>query len=374
MPMEPRFGAPAYGPHTELWLVEHGDLYVHIQGQDASMRFLVDCESIERVSSIWYTLIKARRDRYGYLGHLSGAHGHWFGKLEVPIAGDPYYHYLLFRIIHKTRAPIPQTLTQWELYDLLVITEEYQISPSLLRPWVASWLEPYRAWPGPGPHEYTVDFLQGLYSRVWIAWVLGETEVFRQIVELLVREVSPGRIRGFLVSGIPLIMSPEIPDLFRYMEDARDTYVARLLYVFRKEIKEDREERFCSLQGRPDAEKSTCDLIVTRSIMRGYQDQVVAPAQGRERKESVKATYERLKRIQIVNFSSLMGDAPRTTPDGPTHDECCNPTARLHNEMDEVLSEPVFSYEVYREHLEQRAKATGLDQAEEKGTKRESED
>ncbi|KAK8135034.1 hypothetical protein PG984_007046 [Apiospora sp. TS-2023a] len=345
----------------ETTIDEQGDLLVHIANDEENQRFLVDSNALSRLSGKWKSLIQELRDAH------DDAIGARCTKLTISIKGRPDYHWLLFRIMHGDFECIPEELAESQLFDILSLTEEYQIRLSLLRPWIPMWISTHQRWPGTtGPCDAA-----GLYNRLWVAWILGEVKKFHELLILLVQEVVPGNGDAeLLISGKPLPQSPDIPGLFvvnsisDYLRSERESRVSDLLNVFDKQVYlcETGQTRYCKFAERPDTERSMCDFIVAGSILRGYHNQVVEPAGSSRarRRQSVKVTYDRLKSIVIHTYSCIPVDGTPSPPAGQTHEGRCNPTAGLHEEL-QMITEMEDLDDCFLQHLTQQARLTGLD-------------
>ncbi|KAK7949265.1 uncharacterized protein PG986_010151 [Apiospora aurea] len=370
MTLEARLGAPAIKQRS-VWLDERGDLYLTVYNSKETQLFRVDSKSLSRASRKWRLIINEKLERMRATGFIR-AHT----TFDLFAEGDPGYHYLLFRIMHYNFGELPDTLTETELFELLTITDEYNIWPSLLRPWIAAWIEPHQAWPGPGPYDYSSDFVRRLHNRLWVAWKLGEIEMFRKLVEILIKEVAPGKGTELLISGKPLPKSSEIPGLADFLEKERKQRVSDLLGVFQEELRhcQNGERRFCTLIGCSDLERSMCDFIVMGSIIRDYHKHVLDPAghRGKEKVQSVNATYDRLKSIEIHNYSIIPGDGiAATSAPGLTHNGC-NPTPWIHDKLDAIMFRSTWSLDAgLQKSLEYVSQLTGLGRPRVKGTKRE---
>lgn len=200
--MEGNLGAAPVEPR-ETTIDELGDLLVDIVNDDGNKRFLVDSNALARVSETWKTLIRDSRDAHD-------ANGPRDTKLVVSVKGDPGFHHLLFRIMHGDFESVPEELTESQLFDLLSLTEEYQIRLSLLRSWIGTWVETLPTWLILPPYE-----IKRLYNRLWVAWTLGDINMFNRLLTIFVREVVPANLGAELeIFGKPLPRTPEIPGLF----------------------------------------------------------------------------------------------------------------------------------------------------------------
>ncbi|GJC80443.1 hypothetical protein ColLi_03281 [Colletotrichum liriopes] len=102
--------------------------------------------------------------------------------------------FLLLNIIHGHSMTIPDTLKPEELYQLLVVTEKYDMT-HVLRPMVSMWFQPYK--------KATIVTGKGIF--LCIAWALGHEETFRNVALDLVLMSKVGDNGQLLdINGIPL--------------------------------------------------------------------------------------------------------------------------------------------------------------------------
>ncbi|KAK7978621.1 hypothetical protein PG996_004676 [Apiospora saccharicola] len=333
----------------ETRLDKQGDLLVHIANDEENQFFLVDSHALSRVSGKWKPQIQELRDAHDRAQCT---------KLTISVQGRPDYHWLLFRIMHVDFECIPEELSESQLFDLLSLTEEYQIRLSLLRPWMPMWIQPYKSLVGPGLHDAI-----RLYNRLWVAWVLGEVKKFHELLIVLVQDVVHGDGDGVLLNnGRSLPRSPEIPGLFSYLRRELESRVSQLLHVFERHLHiRNGPVQYCKFAERPDTERSMCDLIVSGSILRGY-NRMVGPTGFDYRYMNVKATYDSLKTIKIYTYSCMPSDGAPAPPACQTHEGLCNPTVVFHEAMGLIMEMKDLDH-CFLQHLSRQAKLTGLERS-----------
>ncbi|KAF7548039.1 hypothetical protein G7Z17_g7313 [Cylindrodendrum hubeiense] len=89
----------------------------------------------------------------------------------VRLPGDRFEPVLtVLAIIHHRFDLVPITLTALELYQILAVTEKYDMT-EITRPWARQW----------------IDYVQQTTQPVlaWIAWELGEANIFMHAVDML---------------------------------------------------------------------------------------------------------------------------------------------------------------------------------------------
>jgi hypothetical protein len=84
---------------------------------------------------------------------------------------------LLFHIIHAKFEQVPQTLTLFELYEIAVMSNKYDMT-RILRPWAKNWFEPHAK-------SYKADDRELL---LWVAWELGAEDVFEKAAKEITLE------------------------------------------------------------------------------------------------------------------------------------------------------------------------------------------
>jgi hypothetical protein len=107
---------------------------------------------------------------------------------------------ILLRIAHLQFKDIPVTLSYDHLLNLATLVEEYDCI-SIVRPWLATWLENEEMeWKEP-EHE----------CWLYIAWAFGRHEVFKSLALKMVKEIAVD-VDGvtFTLSGEPI--SQPLPD------------------------------------------------------------------------------------------------------------------------------------------------------------------
>jgi hypothetical protein len=97
---------------------------------------------------------------------------------------------ILMRIVHYQWASVPRSMSLDKLYDLCLLSDRY-MATKLLAPWIENWSAPVReaAIPksvarSPG-NGVAVAYRQGGFEqkKVWIAWELGMSASFAELVK-----------------------------------------------------------------------------------------------------------------------------------------------------------------------------------------------
>ncbi|KAK8091117.1 multidrug resistance protein [Apiospora phragmitis] len=266
---------------TQVTLVEDGDLIIKISDTNTpcvtinpcetihpcgNKQFLVDSNAVSRSSEKWKDLVAAS--------------GHDTGQKVVALEGNAASHEILFSIMHLSSHAFATSLGCY--MD--------PTSPSMARS---------------GPYEYNNYFLYRLRERIWIAWVLGKKDLFKELISIVIKDAYLDEDSKLSICQDTFTMTPNIPGLLEYMEKERKERPRQLLDVFQEMRKrKDRTESFCrNARVCFDNEMSMCECIVADSLSRGFHDEVVGQAkQHGEDTESINDTYERLKNIKILNL------------------------------------------------------------------------
>lgn len=154
--------------------------------QDGDLRLLVGCEvdpangqrdfvvcsrTLARATSVFKTMLYGA---YKEGKNATDPAKEWL--VELPDDGPAPFKILL-HIIHAQFDHVPQTIALGPLYDLLVVSQKYDMT-HLLRPWVRSWSEPLAQ----------LAKLPGHERLLWIAWELGTDQIFANMAINMIME------------------------------------------------------------------------------------------------------------------------------------------------------------------------------------------
>ncbi|KAK8135030.1 hypothetical protein PG984_007042 [Apiospora sp. TS-2023a] len=385
--------------YSKVVLVEDGDLLIRVA--DTKFRgdkeYLVDSNTVKRLSKRLDVLVAKRRADFRYD--------------VVCIEDDVECFGILLSIMHCKFGDVPSELDDSDLYKFIQVTEEYQVT-HLLRPWAATWLEPYQddsfLWPFDTDKELA---MKTLGERLWTAWVLGEKEMFRKLTGYIIKKVpfnDYDEVHFGEGSAFSLLKDPEITGLMGYVRGEQLRRLRQLHQVFEKVMERGSKyynrflggERrpndyyedydccecgkhhiwgeFCQLCTRPEDEQALCNNVTLGSIIRGYRQHMaylidhdyISISDDKETntsesinpggmKISLMHRLRGLRDIKIYGLPDAAGAQTRTVY-GKTHGDC-NPTAWIRAQLEDVLSS--IAEDLGREmesSLDERARLSGM--------------
>ncbi|KAK8040062.1 hypothetical protein PG993_008473 [Apiospora rasikravindrae] len=362
---------PSGESFTQVVLDDDGDLLIKVIDSASwplqNKEFLVDSHTMARASEKWKELVKAMQKH-------SSSSKHPITNLR----GNSTAYDLIFFVMHCRFADIPTKLDQPTFYELLKITEEYQVT-YLLQPWVVKWVKDHQEPPCVVPPQYDrVYFIPDLHERLWIAWVLGAKLMFRDIIMFIIRKMSIDECSTVLIDGADLSKNCEIPGLLDYLKKQYHDKTQALRGVFENAMENkdyrfyganesherkvvyhcecgqhDLDGQFCRLCTIPSHHRDRCNIMILGSITYGYRQKMATI--GNQTKQTISELYESLVDIEILNNPD-----ERKTIFSKTHD-FCNPASYIARQLDKVISSiaEVLGADL-EQHLDRQAKFTGL--------------
>ncbi|KAF4911299.1 hypothetical protein CGCF415_v004722 [Colletotrichum fructicola] len=192
----------------------------HEGGRD----FVVCSRTVARWSKVFNAMFFG-----GFAESISSARdGTWTIALPEDRAAPLF---LILAIIHGTHQPIPMGLGRDELFDLLIVTEKYDMT-HVLRPWASQWVQNLPL----DNYENTT----GQYRDVWIAWELGcEASFCKMLNDILwdCRVDDAGQLIN--VHGVPLSIIPclEPSSILENISFKRAELIERLINCLRRAMK-----------------------------------------------------------------------------------------------------------------------------------------
>ncbi|KAH0438212.1 hypothetical protein CcaCcLH18_03479 [Colletotrichum camelliae] len=150
----------------------HGDLTLKVGGDKIAHEFVVCSRTLGRGSPVFQAML------FSGFAESKPADGAWIVQLPDDL---PSPMLIVLHIIHGHFEHIPQALEQHELYQLLVVTEKYDMT-KILRPWASKWFDPYKK----------TTSVNGNQSLLWISWELGHEEVFLRLAKDLMFKIRLG--------------------------------------------------------------------------------------------------------------------------------------------------------------------------------------
>ncbi|KAI1276956.1 hypothetical protein F5Y07DRAFT_364594 [Xylaria sp. FL0933] len=195
--------------------------------------FIVCSKALSRASRFWKRLL------YGGFAESkpSSASSASDWLVELP-EDNPKAMTIVLNIIHCQFESIPginDPIGIEDLYQLTVLADKYDLT-AILRPWASTWMEFIENNFEPFSSTPEVERLS------WIAWVMGDFELYRRAVEHLV-SYCPVDVDGDLQSSIgdktvPLFSSTlEPPGLHELLKRSRLSSVAVMLSIYDAAIK-----------------------------------------------------------------------------------------------------------------------------------------
>ncbi|KAH0438216.1 nuclear pore protein-like protein [Colletotrichum camelliae] len=170
-----------------------GDLTLKVGGSSNEKlqvyEFVVCSRSLARWSSVFRAMLFT-----GFSESRPKDNSPW--TIEMPEDSvSPVF--LVLSIVHGHFQHIPKRLEQDHLYQLLVVTEKYDMTQTL-SPWASTWFQPYAA--------TKTSEIEGKEVVMWISWELGHEETFRTYAkELLLKSKINGV--GELLDGNGIALS-----------------------------------------------------------------------------------------------------------------------------------------------------------------------
>ncbi|OIW22434.1 hypothetical protein CONLIGDRAFT_638350 [Coniochaeta ligniaria NRRL 30616] len=148
-------GGPVYfDPDGEL----------HLEVGSEKVAYVVCPRSLARASPVF------KRMLYGGFAEARPADGNW--RVQLP-DDNPEALALLLNIVHGHFDKIPMGMREIELYEATVLTNKYDMTHTL-RPWAQHWLK-----------ELPKTKREIPAHRIWIAWEMGDSNLFKTEVDFL---------------------------------------------------------------------------------------------------------------------------------------------------------------------------------------------
>jgi len=162
---------PASRNPSELRTVsidEDGDLQLKVTTESGIFvrNFIVCSRTMGRSSPVWKKML------FGNFKEAKPTRGEWIVSLQEK---DLTAFLTILNIIHGIFDEVPEEPSIERLYQILALTDKYDMVKKL-RPWAASWSSLLTRW----EEEHNLERL------VFVAWELGQEQVFCPLVERLV--------------------------------------------------------------------------------------------------------------------------------------------------------------------------------------------
>lgn len=115
-----------------FYLDPRGDLTLHVSESDTVHEFVVCSRTVARSSSVFCPML------YGGFAESKSTENKWIVNLPDDL---PFPLFVILYIIHGYVDDLPKVLQQDELYEVLVVSEKYDMT-KVLRPYASAWFKP----------------------------------------------------------------------------------------------------------------------------------------------------------------------------------------------------------------------------------------
>ncbi|KAJ0346923.1 hypothetical protein KNSL1_007048 [Colletotrichum chrysophilum] len=160
-----------------------GDLTLKFGGDQSAYEFVVCSRTLGRSSPVFQAMLFN-----GFTESKPSDGAAW--NVQRP-DDDPSPIFLILSIIHGHFQHVTRTLREKQLYEVLVVTEKYDMT-KILNPLASTWFAPYEEIRFLGSDE--------TFPLLWSSWELGHIKAFSRFAAgLMVRQ--PINVEGELVTG-----------------------------------------------------------------------------------------------------------------------------------------------------------------------------
>ena len=148
--------------NATICLDSSGDLRLQVGPEQYN--FVICSKTMERTSKVWKKMLSG--------GFAESRALNTDAEWVIALPDDkPEPMLIVLNIIHSRFSSVPEKLTLWELYEILVLTERYDVI-EVTRPWARQWMKCVRPTHSP--------------LLMWITWALGDATTFVVTVDMLV--------------------------------------------------------------------------------------------------------------------------------------------------------------------------------------------
>lgn len=142
----------------------HGDVTLVVGANDEVKSFLVSSKILSVASPVWRAMLSTRN------GFIEA------GSEEIIFPDDnPEALFIIFLACHMRFQEVPAEVKFQNLMNLCTVCDKYDCI-SLLQPWLSAWTTPWL--------EHVGD--HGFEGWAFIAWVIGDVDVFENATDELV--------------------------------------------------------------------------------------------------------------------------------------------------------------------------------------------
>lgn len=151
---------------------DEGDLRLVVGEGKAPRLFVVCSRALARASKPFKAML--------YGGFVESKPRKLDAEWTVELPEDnPGAFATILQILHGRFQFVPSTVTAWELYQITILTDKYDMT-EILQPWAATWIKPF---------VKRAKILENLYHYdeilLWIAWELGHQDLFLNVLSWL---------------------------------------------------------------------------------------------------------------------------------------------------------------------------------------------
>ncbi|TDZ29197.1 hypothetical protein C8034_v002968 [Colletotrichum sidae] len=173
-----------------------GDLILSVGEPENEVEDFVVCSrTVARGSKVFNTML------FGGFAESTASAAASDGSWTVKLPDDhtaPFF--VILSILHGNYELVPRTLEEKELYEVLVVTEKYDMT-HILRPWAQRW---FRRLTVNGSPQF-----EDKQRLMWIAWELGHEGMFCKIAQDLMLSSCIDNAGQLLDGdGVPLSSNP----------------------------------------------------------------------------------------------------------------------------------------------------------------------
>lgn len=149
--------------------------------------FVVSSKALSRASKVWERLL------YGGFAESKPAKRNRNEKWTVELPDDdPRAMRQLLKIVHgsfKKSSRANHRISLPDLYEITVLTDKYCLT-NLIRPWAKGWIDSAKTYYHDRENWLEPPKQKEPRQLVWIAWELGDTHLFWQMITALARHYT----------------------------------------------------------------------------------------------------------------------------------------------------------------------------------------
>ncbi|KAF5495231.1 hypothetical protein CGCS363_v010130 [Colletotrichum siamense] len=189
-----------------------GDLTLRVGEDGVAYEFVVCSRTLSRWSPVFRTML------FGGFAESRPADAVWSVSLPEDL---PSAMFLVLSIIHGCFEHVPTSLSQFELYQTLAVTEKYDMT-KIVRPWAAQWFKPYKK----------ISSIKGNEILLWVSWELGYAENFRSLAKDLLLSSSvndEGQLVGHDGVALSTYSCLEPPGILETVTKHRQELVSQMI-------------------------------------------------------------------------------------------------------------------------------------------------